>query len=126
MPSSVSWNNNNVLVTYTGILTKTCVQSAVGKILGNPDFALQKYQINDFSQLTCTTLTKTEVRMISGMDRNANRWNDKLYCAFLINDDIKELMDVYLEVMSETSWILKTFHKLQDSKNWIASIGFEV
>ncbi|MGB1038535.1 MAG: hypothetical protein ACPGYY_07800 [Bacteroidia bacterium] len=126
MPSTVSWNNNNVIVTYTGVMTMECVQNAIGQILGNPNFSSQLYQINDFSQVEGTTLTATEVRMIGAMDKNANRWNDKLFCAYVINDTISELMDVYTDVMKNTEWVIAIFYSLQEGKNWIASQGFEV
>lgn len=126
MPSTVLWKNNNVIVTYTGVMTMECVQNAIGQILGNPNFSSQQYQINDFSQVEGTTLTATEVRMIGAMDKNANRWNDKLYCAYIINDTISDLMSVYADVMKNTAWVIAIFNSSQEGKNWIASHGFDI
>lgn len=126
MSSKLIWKNNNCIATYSGHLDMEVVQKVISQVLSNPRFEKQQYQISDFTAVESTSLEEIDIKMIGAMDRNANRWNETLYCAYVINEGIQDLMDLYFKEMKETDWVINVFYNLQDAKNWIASHGFEV
>ncbi|PXX98929.1 hypothetical protein DF185_16275 [Marinifilum breve] len=119
MSCEIKWVGNNAYVRFFGTLSINDFHMANGKIYGSRKFDNMNFQIADFSDVEEIKLTDEEVVTISTLELTATRWNRCVKVAHVSkNEELRNLVRVYENQMSNTNWTCKLFEYLDEAENW--------
>lgn len=119
MSFEIKWDGNNAYVRFFGILCINDFHMANGKIYGSNKFDNMNFQIADFSDVEEIKLTAEEIVTISTLELSATRWNRCVKVAHVSkNKELRGLVRVYENQMSNTNWMCKLFVNLKEAEHW--------
>ena len=119
MSYSMSWTENNVLITFEGEVDFHEITEVDDKLYEDIRYDKQSFQIWDFREVNNFNITSIEARVIGVLDKNSSVWNNDIMLACVTTD--KHIIEMTLEYKNElkdTNWQVRIFDNMQEAQNW--------
>jgi hypothetical protein len=119
MSYTITWHENNPVVTLKGHVDFEALNSANNAIIGDSRFDDMRYQIFDHRDIERYTVNDKELEMIGVFDKNSEGWNKKVRVALVISDpEVVRSVQRYVAEMSNSSWKVMIFNDFLDAEHW--------
>jgi hypothetical protein len=120
MSYRLEWTDNNIRVIFEGDVNFNEINRANNTIYGDSRFELMNYCIFDFQKIKKIDISEEEMQIISTLDKSSSRWNNNLKLAIISNDNenIKEVITNYVNLMKDNNWSIEIFNNLASTIEW--------
>lgn len=119
MGFKIKWINNNVKVTYTGVVDFGTLEKVNNLIIRDSRFDNIDYTISDFLNADENKLSDKDVKIMALLNKNASVWNKKIKMALVFSDlSMMPLAEKYKETMQGSNWPVQFFDNLADAEKW--------
>jgi len=123
MAHKIIWEENGILVKFSGIVTNEEVAIANDLIYGDIRFETISHQIADYTDATDIQITPFDAKVIGAIDRSSIRWNENKMQNIVVTKDENfiPIVKTYFAAFEGTKWKCKIFETLEMAYAWIKS-----
>ncbi len=106
MAHEIFWEENGILVKFSGTVTQEEVHMINDIIYGNIKYDTIKYQIADYSDVTEIVMTTFDAKVIGTLERKSTRWNpDRVRNVVVTRDEwFIPIVNAYFKEQERTAW----------------------
>jgi len=120
MNFNIDWSNNNVLITYSGVVGISDLFKISVKITNDPRYASLQSVISDFVRVTILNISDKDIKEMSTLHVIPSILNPNLKFAIISNRaEFQESIFNYIDLMKVNEWQIKLFEHLDESREWI-------
>jgi hypothetical protein len=122
MAYKITWEENGMLIKWTGLITASDNIMANGEFYGNNKFDTSRYQICDFSGVEFEDFTEKQIRIISELELKASNWNKNLKVVHITKDaEIIKNIKLYEKKLENSGWKFHICDTMEEARKWVES-----
>lgn len=119
MGYKIDWGENYIHIQYEGEVDLNEMIGMNGLISRNPKYNSLKYNISDFLGVTNLNISKKDIETLSAFHEIPSISNPNLKLVVVSdNNDIREKVLQYINLMKNNEWEVKLFDNLEASMEW--------
>ncbi len=122
MAYKITWEENGMLIKWTGLITASDNIMANGEFYGNSKYDTSRYQICDFSDAEFDEFTEKQLRIISDLELKASSWNSNLKVVHITKDpELIKNIKLYEKKLESSGWEFMICDSMEEARIWVNS-----
>ena len=119
MSYTINWHNNDIIVSYDGIVKFKDLYEVIDMLHLDPRFEKTTFQLNDFLKVEKFAINDLEAQVLGTIDNFSSKWTKKIKLAIVAsNPKFLETVKFYKEKMKGSNWNIKVFKDYHKAYEW--------
>jgi len=120
MSYTISWTNNGVEWTYSGVLSFKDIIESNEAIYGDPRFDDLRYQIVDLTKVDSFEVSDQNMKQIAHLDKAAARTNPRIRLAVIaVEGGGLDVAKAYKKHSENSAWESEIFDTREEAEAWL-------